>query len=97
MLTLSKGANPALVVLGVVVARVALRLPLLIGLVAALPGIAHPDAERIATSENSPWVGFRIYGAAVRMLQEHPILGLGLWIRLPFRSTRRSRIHTTSG
>jgi putative inorganic carbon (hco3(-)) transporter len=82
LLTLSKGSYLALGVLGFVAVLTVRRwrLPLLGGLVVAGFLISRIPlvAERIATSENSLVGRFQIYGAAVRMLQEHPILGLGL-------------------
>jgi O-antigen ligase len=82
LLTLSKGAYLALFVLGVVVILRMRRwmLPLLIGLVAVALALSRIPliAQRIATSENSLVGRFQIYGAAIRVLEENPILGLGL-------------------
>lgn len=82
LLTLSKGSFLALLVLGVVVILRMRRwmLPLLAGLVvvAFLVSRVPLIAQRIATSENSLVGRFQIYGAAIRVLKQNPILGLGL-------------------
>ena len=82
LLTLSKGAYLALFVLGVVVILRLRRwmIPLLIGLVVVAFALSRIPliAQRIATSENSLVGRFQIYGAAIRVLKENPILGLGL-------------------
>ena len=82
LLTLSKGAYLALFVLVVVVILRMRRwmLPLLIGLVVVAFALSRIPliAQRIATSENSLVGRFQIYGAAIRVLKENPILGLGL-------------------
>jgi len=82
LLTLSKGAYLALFVLGVVLILRMRRwmLPLLIGLVVVAFALSRIPliAQRIATSENSLVGRFQIYGAAIRVLKENPILGLGL-------------------
>ena len=82
LLTLSKGAYLALLVLGVVLILRLRRwmLPLLAGLVVVAFLVAHVPliAQRIATSENSLVGRFQIYGAAIKMLKLHPIFGLGL-------------------
>lgn len=82
LLTLSKGAYLALFVLGVVVILRMRRwmLPLLAGLVVVALALSRIPliAQRIATSENSLVGRFQIYGAAIRVLKENPILGLGL-------------------
>jgi len=82
LLTLSKGAYLALIVLGVIVILRLRRwmLPLLAGLVVVSLLISRIPlvAQRIATSENSLIGRFQIYGAAIKMLKLHPIFGLGL-------------------
>ena len=82
LLTLSKGAYLALIVLGVIVILRLRRwmLPLLAGLavVAVLISRIPLVAQRIATSENSLVGRFQIYGATIRSMQEHPILGAGI-------------------
>jgi putative inorganic carbon (HCO3(-)) transporter len=82
LLTLSKGAYLALVLLGVVVILRLRRwmLPLLIGLVglAFLVSRIPLVAQRISTSENSLVGRFQIYGATIRLMQDHPIFGYGI-------------------
>jgi O-antigen ligase len=82
LLTLSKGSYLALLVLGgvVVMGFKRERWPLLAGLVvvALLVSRVPLIAERIATWENSLVGRFQIYGAAIRVLEKHPILGTGL-------------------
>jgi putative inorganic carbon (HCO3(-)) transporter len=82
LLTLSKGAYLALIVLGVIVILRLRRwmLPLLAGLVVVALLISRIPlvAQRIATSENSLVGRFQIYGATIRSMQEHPILGAGI-------------------
>jgi len=82
VLTLSKGSYVALLVLGVVVVLGfrRWRWPLLAGLVVAAFLVSRIPliAERIATSENSLVGRFQIYGAAIKVLRQHPILGTGL-------------------
>jgi len=82
MLTLSKGAYLALIVLGVVVILRLRRwmLPLLVGLAVAAVLISRIPlvAQRIATSENSLVGRFQIYGATIRSMQGHPLFGWGI-------------------
>jgi O-antigen ligase len=82
LLTLSKGAYLALMVLGVVVVlgvrRWKLRLLAFLFAAAFLVSRVPLIAERIATSENSLVGRFQIYGFAVRTLKKEPILGMGL-------------------
>ena len=82
LLTLSKGAYLALLVLGVVLILRLRRwmLPLLAGLVVVAFLVAQVPliAERIASSENSLVGRFQIYGATIKMLRLHPLFGLGL-------------------
>ena len=82
VLTLSKGSYLALLVLGIVVVLGfrRWRWPLLAGLVVAAFLVSRIPliAERIATSENSLVGRFQIYGAAIKVLRQHPILGTGL-------------------
>jgi O-antigen ligase len=82
LLTLSKGAFLALVVLGLVVVLSIgrRRLYVLAGLVVAALLLSRLPliALRLATWENSLVGRFQIYGATIRMLKEHPIFGMGL-------------------
>src|SRR5258708_38135274 len=82
LLTLSKGAYLALIVLGVIVILRSRRwmLPLLagLGLVAVLISRVPLVAERIATSENSLVGRFQIYGATIRSMRDHWLFGWGI-------------------
>ena len=82
LLTLSKGAYLALIVLGVVVILRLRRwmLPLLAGLVVLAVLISRVPlvAQRIATSENSLVGRFQIYGATIRSMQDHWLFGWGI-------------------
>jgi O-antigen ligase len=82
LLTLSKGAYLALIVLGVIVILRLRRwmLPLLVGLavVAVLISRVPLVTQRIATSENSLVGRFQIYGATLRSMQDHWLFGWGI-------------------
>jgi O-antigen ligase len=82
LLTLSKGAYLALIVLGVIVILRLRRwmLPLLVGLavVAVLISRVPLVTQRIATSENSLVGRFQIYGATIRSMQDHWLFGWGI-------------------
>lgn len=82
LLTFSKAAYLALVVLGLIAVLNARRWrwPLLAALVVlgVLVSRIPLIAERIATTRDSLFGRFDIYVATVRMLREHPFFGLGL-------------------